>query len=426
MAGCSGTTENPIMQAAKINETSIDGFQQERCGDVGITDKSVCADLVRVFDNKLDLNGKVTILSSLGFSGNEIAQFKAHMGSDGNQGLRNQAKWFAGKIDTRRNFVGRLLFSANDADKLRIIEKLSSSGAEGESALVALASNLKDKDPEIRAAAIKAIGNIDSALHATYYLEELIQSLKDPFPQVREAAARALGQLLKDKRGEKFEEAIFALIGAVADSEFDVSYVASEALKQIVLDKPGHVNTLGYIGHQNNRYLSRVVELLGFCKSAAKEPAKEILKATFEDVDNSESVKSAALKAFEQITEGLDNKIDDMFYEAIQYPVGERDLSLLRSNVSVLISHYEKGDSAIPPRIISDLCLLLSLSHSFESTLPLQEKVAEFLGKKGPHTRAVEETLQELVNRPPIGDDAGLRKISENALTLIKRRPLQK
>ncbi len=83
---------------------------------------------------------------------------------------------------------------------------------------------LADRDPEVRAEAVDALGRFREAR----FTEPLMAALRDSDSNVRRLAARALGEI-----GVGATQAVSALAGLLEDEDKPVRQAAAEALKKI-------------------------------------------------------------------------------------------------------------------------------------------------------------------------------------------------
>lgn len=139
---------------------------------------------------------------------------------------------------------------------------------------------LKDKDHDVRKFGLDLIADIKTGFDG----EKLVPLLKDSNPNVRAAAARAIGEL-------GYKEAVSALIESLNDEEWVAFYVlqalaslqaeeSSEAIGELLLNSDSvlvraeAIETLGKIGKQNV-----VAPLLRYYPLASKDEKIEIIKA---------------------------------------------------------------------------------------------------------------------------------------------------
>jgi len=235
--------------------------------------------------------------------------------------------------------IPALLPSLSD-EKLRqaVIHTLGKIGQPAESALPALGEALKDKDPEVRRAAIVAMGPIgkksipllqqalkdkDLRLEAAAALgligkaaaaavPDLCLLLQDPEPEARRKAAAALGSI-----GSERQEVIPALMQALTDKE--AGEPAMYALARMNKAMPVLIAalrdektadraaaTLGHMGKPAVRELlqllkdeklrGRAIVVLGVIGNGAREAIPELTKVADDPTDGEHQSAAAALK----------------------------------------------------------------------------------------------------------------------------------
>lgn len=150
----------------------------------------------------------------------------------------------------------------------------------GSKAPVLIYQLLKDKDHDVRKFGLDLIANIKTGFDG----ERIIPLLKDSNPNVRAAAARAIGEL-------RYKGAVSALIESLNDEEWVAFYVlqalaslqaeeSSDAIGELLLSsdsllvKAEAIETLGKIGTQKV-----VAPLLKYYPMATKDEKIEIIKA---------------------------------------------------------------------------------------------------------------------------------------------------
>jgi HEAT repeat protein len=120
-----------------------------------------------------------------------------------------------------------------------------------EKAVDALAFALKDEEPDVRKAVVKALANAPG----TKALRPLLLAVTDDDPEVRMPAAEALGAM-------DTPEAREALIALLADSDLWVQATAARGLGRIGGAKAGEV-LMAYLGTASDIFLLALVEVLG-------------------------------------------------------------------------------------------------------------------------------------------------------------------
>ena len=108
---------------------------------------------------------------------------------------------------------------SNLSTRLAVVQKLAESGDES---IEPLTFALKDKEAEVRLAAVQALGKLQNRRA----VEPLMQSLQDVAPSVRAAAVESLGQL-----GDP--AVVNWLVGLLRDNDAVVRASASRSLERL-------------------------------------------------------------------------------------------------------------------------------------------------------------------------------------------------
>lgn len=262
-------------------------------GSLGPAGRGLAGSLGRLIDDP-DASVRAAAIKAVGATGTDDPQLAAKVVARlDDPALRSAVLETLGKLGAASAGAAPKLVAiypkAAKAERLAILGALGS--APSPESVAVIAGALKDADPAIRTAAVRARGSSQAVGDAL--LADLTGALSDPQLPVRRAAVEVLGQL-GDKQPEKLVPALGPMVAMLANAE-DRSYTLEALRLMHVRDQEALAQALAIPVAEVRAWACERISKLGRQGRPLAEKLQPLL------ADKNDYVRRAARKALDQI-----------------------------------------------------------------------------------------------------------------------------